>query len=66
MIQIFVVCTCGMPNAIGGLDPELLAMLKSSSSRYFCSNCGKSLSNATAFAGEWHKTADGHFEVHEK
>ena len=66
MDQIFVTCVCGFPNPIDGLDPGLLATLKASSDKYFCSNCGEQLANARAFVGAWKQNPDGSLEVHEK
>jgi hypothetical protein len=66
MNQLFIICACGLPNPIQGLDPGLLSVLKTSSSKYFCSTCGEQLTNGAAFVGEWDKMPDGHFEVREK
>jgi hypothetical protein len=66
MTQIFLICTCGLPNPVAGLDPALLDRLKNSSSTYYCSTCGEQLSNGAAFTGHWFKCADGHWEVREQ
>jgi hypothetical protein len=66
MTQIFITCTCGMPNALGGLDPGLLGMLGLSGSKYFCTKCGEQLNNSDAFLGEWHILSGGNLEVHRK
>src|SRR5688500_12168946 len=55
MAAIFIVCSCGYPNALGGPSESLLETITYSTAERKCGSCGEALNNSTAFIGEWER-----------
>jgi len=65
MAAIFVICSCGYPNALGAPTERMLDTLRESDVERKCTHCGARLNNDTAFIGQWHANEDGSGGVRE-